>query len=80
MTLFQLELELFVHCFIYDSSPNKCIKFLKNVNGKIVTCASFSIYSGNVGNFIDNYTYWNYQAEAKYISIWFIANQEVVFT
>lgn len=55
-------------------------QIFENVNGKIVTCASFSIYSGNVGNFIENYTYWNNQAEAKYNSIWFIANQEVVFT
>lgn len=36
-------------------------------NGKIVTCVSFSIYSGNVGKLIENYTYWNYQAEQSII-------------
>lgn len=44
---------------------------------KIVTCGSFSIHSGNVAKSIENYTYWDYEAEAKYLSNWFIANQEV---
>lgn len=55
-------------------------QIFENVNGKIVTCASFSIYSGNVENFIENYTYWNYQSEAKYNSIWFIMQTKRQFS
>lgn len=45
---------------------------------KIVTCASFSIHSGNIAKSIENYTYWDYpELKPSIFQIGFIANQEV---